>query len=470
MSAISKALSKTRTGIEGLDVLTGGGLPKGRPTLICGGTGCGKTLFALEFAVNGAMHFNEPAIFVSFEESPKDLTENVASLGFDLDDLIKKKKLAIEHIVVERHLIEETGRYDLSGLFVRLQFAVKSIGAKRVVLDTIENLFSGLKDLGILRAELLRLFLWLKENNLTAVVTAEKGEGQLTRHGLEEYISDCVIFLDHRVIEQISTRRLRIVKYRGTSHGTNEYPFLIHKDGISVIPITSLGLDYKASSERVSSGIVHLDQMLSGGYFKGTSVLVTGTAGTGKSSIAAMFAIDICKKGQKCIYFAFEESESQVIRNMRSIGLDLTPFIKKGLLKFHAMRPSIHGLEMHLALMHELIKDFGPAALVIDPISNLIAVGGAVDVKAMVVRLVDYIKCEQVTSLFTHLTGPENIEETDIGLSSLMDTWILVRNIETQGVRNRALYILKSRGTAHSNEIKELKISNTGLELSEIRR
>ena len=406
--AAPASLPKCTTGIQGLDEITGGGLPKGRPTLVCGGAGCGKTLLGIEFLVRGAMLHNEPGVFLAFEETAEELAQNVRSLGFDLDDLIEKKKLAVDYIHIERSEIEETGEYDLEGLFIRLGHAIDSIGAKRVVLDTLETLFSGLSNVAILRAELRRLFRWLKEKGVTAIITAERGNGSLTRHGLEEYVSDCVLLLDHRVEGQISTRRLRIVKYRGSSHGTNEFPFLIDEGGISVLPITSLQLQHKASSERISSGVPALDAMLGGpGFFRGSSVLVSGTAGIGKTSLACHAADACCQRGERCLYFAFEESEAQLLRNMRSIGLDLEPWVKKGLLRFHTARPTMNGLEMHLASIHKQVEAFQPHLVVVDPITNFISAGTVAEARSMMMRLVDYLKSRQITALLTNLNHAE---------------------------------------------------------------
>lgn len=467
MSAISTSLPKAPTGIDGFDEITSGGLPAGRPTLVCGSAGCGKTLFAMEFLIHGAMEYKEPGVFLAFEETAEDLAQNVASLGFDINDLIAKKKLAVDHVHIERSEIEETGEYDLDGLFVRLNYAIDSVGAKRVVLDTLEALFSSLPNEGILRAELRRLFHWLKDKGVTAVITAERGSGTLTRHGLEEYVSDCVILLDHRVTEQMSTRRLRVVKYRGSSHGTNEYPFLIDEKGISVIPITSIGLDHKASKERVSTGVPKLDQMLSGkGLYRGSSVLVSGTAGTGKSSLAAHFALAASQRGERCLYFAFEESASQIMRNMRSIGVDLQPWVKRGLLRFSASRPTAYGLEMHVARMQKLIQEFKPRAVVIDPLTNLMNIGSQNEVQSALLRLIDLLKLRQITGLFTSLSHDGHaLENTEIGVSSIMDTWLLLRDIESNGERNRGLYVLKSRGMAHSNQIREFRLNSHGIEL-----
>jgi circadian clock protein KaiC len=467
---IKKSLSKTPTGIEGLDEITEGGLPAGRPTLVCGDAGCGKTLLSVEFIVRGAEQFNEPGVFVAFEEKAEELSKNVLSLGFDLNKMIVQKKIHIDHVHIERSEIEETGEYDLEGLFIRLGTAIDKIKAKRVVLDTIENLFSGLSNQAILRAELRRLFQWLKTKGVTAIITGEKGTGQLTRQGLEEYVSDCVILLDHRTENQISTRRLRIVKYRGSVHGTNEYPFLIDEEGISVLPVTSLTLANKVSSQRVSTGIPSLDDMLGGkGFFRGSSVLVSGTAGTGKTSIAANFANESCNKGEKCIYFAFEESPDQIIRNMKSINVNLESHVKKGLLKFHASRPTLHGLEMHLLVIFNLIKAFRPKTIILDPITNLITVGNVSELKSMLIRLIDYLQREQVNVMFTALTL-NNItnEQTDEGVSSLVDAWLMVRDIEFNGERNRGLYIMKSRGMKHSNQVREFVINDKGISLVEV--
>ena len=426
--ARSHELAKTLTGIRGLDEITRGGLPKGRPTLVCGGPGSGKTLLALTFLVNGAVHYDEPGVLMTFEENGEEMASDVASLGFDLPELIKAKKLAVDYVRVERGEIEETGEYDLEGLFVRLDYAIRTVGAKRVVLDTIESLFAGLKNDGVLRSELRRLFRWLKDQGVTALITGERGEGLLTRQGLEEYVSDAVILLDHRVHDQVSTRRLRVVKYRGSHHGTNEYPFLINAEGISVLPVSSLALQHEAPLERVSSGVARLDKMLSGkGYFRGSTILVSGTAGTGKTSLSAHFLDAACRRGERCLCFLFEESPQQLLRNMRSIGIDLEPWVAAGLLQFHADRPSRYGLETHLVTMHRAVADFKPAVTVIDPVTNLMTVGTYADVEAMLTRLIDHLKTENITAMLTSLTpGQTDIERTETTISSLMDTWIVL--------------------------------------------
>ena len=469
-SPLPGALQKSPTGIPGLDEITRGGLPTGRTTLICGSAGCGKTLFATEFLIRGAIQYNEAGVFMSFEETGEELTQNVASLGFDLKDLVTKKKLVIDHVKVERSEIEETGEYDLEALFIRLGCAIDSIGAKRVVLDTLESLFAALPNEAIVRAELRRLFGWLKSRGMTAVITGERGSGTLTRHGLEEYVSDCVILLDHRVMDLVSTRRLRVIKYRGSTHGTNEYPFLIDQQGISLLPITSLGLNHEVSNERVSSGIPRLDTMLGGeGFYRGSSILVSGTPGTGKSSMAATFADASCSRGERVLYFAFEESAQQMIRNMLSIGIDLRRWSKRGLLRFHAARPTEHGLELHLVTMNKQITEFRPSVAIVDPVTNLISTGTVKEVESILTRLIDFLKAHQVTLFFTSLThGNLNLEQTEVGISSLMDTWILLRDIESNGERNRGIYILKSRGMAHSNQIREFTLSNTGVHLSDV--
>jgi circadian clock protein KaiC len=460
----AQALAKSRTGISGLDEITFGGLPAGRPTLICGGPGCGKTLLATTFLVNGAVMFNEPGVFVSFEESSDDLIQNVASLDYDLGELVAQKKIAIDFVRVERSEIEETGEYDLEGLFVRLDYAIKSIGAKRVVLDTLEMLFAGLGDTQILRAEIRRLFAWLKQRDVTAIITAEQGDGKLTRYGIEEYVSDCVLLLDNRVSDQITTRRLRIVKYRGSAHGTNEYPFLIDAQGVSVLPVTSAGLAHGASDVVISTGIPGLNQMLgAGGFYGGTSVLVSGTAGTGKTSLAAHFVESVCARGERCLYFAFEESPAQIIRNMRSIGLDLQPPVDAGLLRFEAARPSLFGLEMHLARMYRDIEEFAPAAAVLDPISALRGETG--DVHSMLLRIIDLLKSRGITAFLTNLLSVEGMDKADAGMSSLMDTWLSLVQLESNGERNRGIYVLKSRGMNHSNQIREYQLTSQGVKL-----
>jgi circadian clock protein KaiC len=466
----NRHLPKARTGISGLDEITQGGFPRGRPTLICGSAGAGKTLLAMEFLVRGATEYNEPGVFMAFEETAPELTQNVRSLGFDLDELAKEKKLVIDFVRLERSEIDETGDYDLEGLFIRLGAALDAIGAKRVVLDTIENLFAGLQNEGILRAELRRLFRWLKDRGVTAVITAERGEGALTRHGLEEYVSDCVILLDHRVTDQVSTRRLRIVKYRGTAHGTNEYPFLIDEDGFSVLPVTSLGLQHQVSEERISSGVPRLDTMLSGkGFYRGTTILVSGTAGTGKTSLAASFVDAACRRGERCLYFSFEESPGQLIRNMRSIGLNLEQWTTKKLLQFHSSRASFYGLEMHLAVIHKIVQEFQPEVVVLDPVGSLIHAGNRRDAQSMMIRLIDFLKERKITAFLTNLTsGGQALERTDVEISSIVDTWLLMRDIELDGERNRALYVLKSRGMAHSNQLREFLLTPQGVDLLDV--
>ena len=463
----SAGLQKERTGISGFDEITGGGLPKGRPTLICGSAGAGKTLFAMEFLVRGAALLDEPGVFMSFEETDEELTKNVVSMGFDLNQLVADKKMLLDYVFIERSEIEETGEYDLEGLFLRLGYAIDAIGAKRVVLDTLEALFSALPNEAIIRAELRRLFRWLKEKGVTAVITCERGEGTLTRYGLEEYVADCVVLLDHRVQNQVSTRRLRIVKYRGTSHGTNEYPFLIDEQGFSVLPITSLKLSHKAPTGFVSSGVARLDTMLNGqGFYRSSSILVSGVAGTGKSTLAAHFIEAACKRGEKALYFAFEESQDQIIRNMRSVGIELDKYVKKGLLNFHNARPSSYGLEVHLALIHKEISENKPDVVVIDPITNFLAVGDSLETKSMLTRLIDFLKSREITALLTSLTSArDEIEDSEVGVSSLMDAWLLVKNIESNGERNRGLYLLKARGIAHSNQVREFVLTERGVEL-----
>jgi circadian clock protein KaiC len=465
----NRSLPKAPTGIQGLDEITGGGLPRGRPTLVCGGAGSGKTLLATQFLVRGVTEFGEHGVFMTFEETARDLARNVRSLGIDLEKLVGQNKLVVDYVHVERSEIEETGEYDLEGLFIRLGHAIDSIGARRVVLDTIETLFGGLDNAVVLRSELRRLFRWLKDKEVTAIVTGERGDGMLTRHGLEEHVSDCVIVLDNRVTEQLSTRRLRIVKYRGSLHGTNEYPFLIDENGISVLPITSIALRHKASDERVSTGIPRLDAMLGGpGVYRGSSVLIAGTAGTGKTSLAAHIADAACRRGERCLYFSFEEAESQLIRNMRSIGLNLASWLKRNRLRFHATRPSAYGLEVHLATFHKLVSDFQPRVVIVDAITTFTNAGTSAQAESMLMRLIDFFKSQQITAVFTSLTHGGNPEQRHARVSSIIDTWLLLTDIELAGERNRCMYILKSRGMAHSNQTREFLLTDHGIELKDV--
>lgn len=467
-----QGIGKSPSGIKGLDQITNGGLPRGRPTLVCGAAGSGKTLFSMEFLVRGALEYDEPGVFIAFEERPEEIARNVASLGFDLPKLEEEQKIFLDYVHVERSEFAEAGEYDLEALFIRIADAVSRVGAKRVAIDTIETLFGGLDNPAILRAELRRLFRWLKDHDLTVVITGERGDdgGSLTRQGLEEYVSDCVILLDHRVHDRVATRHLRIVKYRGSMHGSNEYPFLIHEDGFEVLPITSLGLTHAVSAERISSGVPGLDEMLGGeGFYRGSSILISGTAGTGKSSLSAHFAHAAASRGERVSYFAFEESPSQIVRNMTSIGLDLEPWLDQDLLRIHATRPTLYGLESHLAEMHKEIRLFRPQHVVIDPVSNFAEVGTIGEVRSMLMRLVDWLKVEGVTGIFTSLTaGGDALEATEMGMSSLMDAWILLRDIEHGGERNRGIYVLKSRGMSHSNQIREFTITSGGIRLTPV--
>ena len=462
-------LRKAPSGIRGLDEITGGGLPAGRPTLVCGGAGCGKTLLAMEFLVRGAIEYGEPGVFMAFEETGEELTENVASLGFDLKALVAGGKLLLDYVYVDRSEFEETGEYDLEGLFIRLGYAIDSIKAKRVVLDTIEGLFAGLPNQAIVRAELRRLFRWLKEKGVTVVITGERGEGTLTRYGLEEYVSDCVISLDHHVVDQVTTRRIRVVKYRGTTHGTNEYPFLIEKEGISIWPITSVQLEHTASRERIPTGIERLDTMLGGkGFYRGSSILLSGTAGTGKTSVAATFADATCRCGERCLYFSFQESPSQIMRNVGTIGLDFQQWVTKGKLSLQSVRPFAHGLETHLARKIQAITEFAPQVVIIDSVSGLDTTGTPLEVKAALMRLLDWMKLKGITTMLTETMGGSALERTDAALASLVDAWVVLRDLETNGERNRGLHVLKSRGMGHSNQVREFMVTDGGIRLTDV--
>ncbi|WP_139559054.1 circadian clock protein KaiC [Methylotetracoccus oryzae] len=465
---VEGGLEKCPTGIRGLDEITGGGLPRGRSTLVCGGAGSGKTLLAMEFIVRGIREFGEPGLFLSFEETIPELIQNVESLGFGLAGLIEQNQLALDHIQIERAEIEETGEYDLEGLFIRIDHLLRQTGARRIAVDSLEALFAGVPSEAILRSELRRLFRWFKTKGVTAVITAEQGRNSLSRHNLEEYISDCVIFLDHRVAQQIATRRLRVIKYRGSAHGSSEYPTMIDERGLSVLPISSLSLNYAVSTERVPTGIPRLDTMLDGkGYYRGSTILVSGSAGTGKSSLAAAFVNAACQRGEACLYLAFEEAPAQIRRNMASIGFDLGQWESRGLLRFNAVRSTAYGLEEHLVQLHKLVHEYRPTAVVIDPISNLCSIADFHEVKAMLSRVIDFLKNLNITTILTSLEEAGS-EKTDVGISSLMDTWLLLRNIETSGERNRLLFVLKSRGMAHSNQVREFRLSDEGIQLTDV--
>jgi circadian clock protein KaiC len=460
-------LEKCPTGIDGLDEITKGGLPRGRPTLVSGGPGCGKTLLGIEFVVRGILRYGEPGVILALEERAEDLSQNVRSLGYDLDALVKQGKLVVDYVQIDPFEIEENGEYNLEGLFLRLGDAIDTVGAKRVSLDTLEVLFTTFQNLAIVRAELRRLFQWLKDRHVTAIVTAERGDGTLTRQGLEEYVSDCVILLDHRVRQQVLTRMLRVVKYRGSSHATNEFPFYIDDTGIHVLPITSAGLAHQVSSERIGTGVPRLDAMLQGGPHRGSSILISGSSGTGKTTLLAHMAHASCARGERALYFSFEESPHQIVRNMESVGLPIAPFIEKDLLRIVSARPTMHGLETHLAITHQQVLSFDPRMVLVDPISNLTEVSNDADTKSILVRMIDFMKERGITVVLADLAS-KGSESTEVGISSLIDTWILLRHIESSGERNRGIYILKSRGTAHSNQIREFLITDRGIQIEDV--
>ena len=464
-------LRKCPTGIKGFDEITKGGLPKNRTTLVSGGAGAGKTLLGLDFLIKGAADFNEPGVFMSFEETGEELYNDVAALNLDLAGLVSQNKIRIEHVVLERKDVGEKD-FNLEGLLVRLEHAIDSIGAKRVVLDSVESPFSGITDVGVLRLEIKRLFRWLKTKQVTAIVTGEPREGAYTRHGLEEFISDCIILLDNRVSQQIAIRRIRVIKYRGSSHGTNEYPFVIDDEGLSVIPITSAGLSQPGTTRKVSTGIPSLDKMFRGvrpGFARGSTVLASGTAGTGKTSLAAAFAIESCKRGERCLFLSYEESAGQLIQNMGSIGIHFKPWVEKSLLKIVSVRPSFFGLEMHLLDLYKLVDSFKPQAVVIDPLTSLIGEGDEREIRSMITRMIDLLKSKQITTFFTSLVSSAAANDTsgEIGVSSLIDTWIVVRELEEDGgtKRTRGIFIVKSRGTGHANDVHRLILSDNGISI-----
>jgi circadian clock protein KaiC len=463
-------LQKCMTGIKGFDEITQGGIPRDRITLLCGSTGTGKTLLGVDFLIGGASQYSEPGVFMSFEETEDELYKDVASLNLNLPELVAKKKIVLDYVLLERRDMQGAGEFNLEGIFVRLEHAIDSIKAKRVVLDSIESLFAGVTDTGILRLEIKRLFRWLKDKKVTALITGEVQQGSFTRHGLEEYISDCIILVDNRVREQIATRRIRVIKYRGSNHGANEYPFVIDKGGLSVIPITSAGLDQPGTAERVSTGIASLDKLFQGGgYTRGSTILASGTAGTGKTSLAAAFAVQACKRGERCLFLSYEESAGQLIQNLSSIGFDLAPLVKKGMLKIVSTRPSFFGLEMHLLDLYKLMAEFQPSAVVIDPLTSLLGQGNRLEIQSMLTRMIDALKSKGITGFFTSLVSSTEQNDTsgEIGVSSLIDTWIVVRELEeNEGQRRiRGIYIVKSRGMGHSSDVHKLILSNEGLHL-----
>ena len=463
-------LKKVPSGIPGFDDITNGGLPCERSTLVCGDAGAGKTMFGMQFLIEGVTEQQEPGVFVAFEESEPDLKKNVASLGWDLDFLCRQKKIAVEAMHISSDEMIQAGQFDLEGLFIRLDAAIRDVGAQRIVLDTVETLFGLFTDAHIVRAEFRRLLWWLKDRGITGVVTAERGHEGLTRFGIEEYVSDCVVDLSQTMHGQTTRRHLRILKFRGSGHGTNAYPFLIGRRGIHLFAVTELGLDYPVSKERISSGISRLDEMLGGkGFYRASSILLSGTAGTGKSSVNASFVDAACDRGEKAVYISYEESKAQIIRNMESIGIDLHKWQESGLLRFHTARVTTYGLEEHFFVIKELIEQNPPDVVVIDPVSNLLQMGSSEEVKNLLTRLIDLLKSRGITTVVTELITDGNpMEGTNTDISSLMDAWILLRAVESSGERNRVLYVLKSRGMSHSHQVREFVLSDAGISLMDV--
>ena len=461
-------LPKAPTGVRGLDEITGGGLPMGRSTLVTGGAGCGKTLLGVQFLVAGAREYGEPGVLVTFEESAEKITANFASLGFDLDGLLKDELLVIYAFQAEPTEVIGTGEFDFEPLFLLLDEAINRVGARRVMLDSIESLFGMFKASAIVRAELGRLFRWLEDRAVTAIVTGEPGDNDsLTRYGIEEYVSDCVIALDHRSQNEVSTRRLRVVKYRGSAHETNEYPFLISARGFTVLPITTVTLDYGAPEERISTGVARLDHMLSGGLFRGSTVLVSGSAGTGKTTLGAHLIDAACARGERALLIMHEESADEVIRNMRSVGVDLRRWAEAGLLRIWAVRPTEFGLENHLAIVSGLLAEHEPAVAVVDGTASLLGGAARSDVTSMLARTFHLFKARGITAMATILTDGD-VVDTTVGVSSRADTWLLLRNVESNGERNRLLFVLKSRGSAHSNQVREFLLTDHGIEVVDV--
>jgi len=467
MTSDYKTIPKTATGIPGLDQILNGGLPKGRVTLVVGNSGTGKTLLGIEFLVNGIRQHDENAILVTFEESASKVTENVSSLGFDLNNLQDDGKLTVMAFKVD--LPEKNrGYFDFSPLLVLLEEAIVCIGAKRVVLDTIELLFGAYSDQTTARIELVKLMRWLEDRGVTAIITGESGNNALTRFGIEEYVSDCVIVLDHRVREEISTRLLRVMKYRGSVHGTNEYPFLIAKNGFIVLPVSSLSLDYAVSRERVSVGVPELDEMLSGGPYRGSTTLVTGVSGTGKTSVAMSMVNAACARGERSLVLLYEESAFQLERDMGSIGINLKRWTDSGMLKIWASRPLEYGLENHLAIFINMLESFKPAIVAIDGLTAFSRGGFDPDVFIFITRKIGILKARGITTVLTTLKKDVEDESSSLHISSLTDTGILLRNIEKNGERNRLLAVTKSRGTAHSNQLREFTLSSDGIRLVDV--
>lgn len=462
-------VDKAPTGVRGFDVITGGGVPRGRATLVTGASGTGKTLFGVEFLVRGAVEHGEPGVLISFEETADDIAANVAGLGFDIPALRAQGLLAVDAFVSDGTQEVTAGPFDLDGLFLRLDAAVASVGARRLVIDTIESLFGRLHDEVALRGELVRLFHWIKARGLTAVITGEQGQGgRLTRFGIEEYVSDCVIVLDTRLHDDVSTRRLRVAKYRGSTHGTNQYPFVITERGFAVLPLTAMGLTYDAPDDRISSGVPALDEMLGGGILRASTVLVSGSAGTGKTTIAAQAVEAACERGERALFVTFEESPAQLMRNMRSVGIDLQRWIDAGRLRIEAERSTAMGLEEHLVALDRYIEEAQPTVVALDALGSLGRVGTGTAVTATVARQVDAMKSRGITSVLTVLAGEGEGEAASLAVSSLTDTWLLLRNVERDGERNRLLFVIKSRGTAHSNKVREFLLTESGAQLVDV--
>ncbi|WP_240236172.1 circadian clock protein KaiC [Nocardioides sp. CFH 31398] len=461
-------LEKAATGIEGFDDITFGGLPRARATIVTGAAGSGKSMFGVEFLAQGARAYGEPGVLLSFEETADELVANAASIGVDLRAMADEGTLVVDSAAGDLDDLVQSGAFDLEGLLLRLAAAIDAVGARRVVLDTVETLFSTLPDETTVRREFARLLRWLKERDLTVVVTAERGQqGRLTRHGIEEYVSDCVVVLDHRVEDEVATRRMRVAKYRGSPHGTNEFPFLISGRGLVVMPLHHDELT-EVSEERVSLGIPELDTMVGGGVFRGSTIMISGSAGTGKTSIAACAADAACRRGEKALFLSFEEPSGQVVRNMRSIGLDLQHWIDKGLLVVQHMRPAITGLEAHLASLHMILDEHPAEVVVLDAVASLSRGVASYASASAVARDIAMLRLRGATTVLTALAGTHDDPHTDVSASSLVDAWLLVRNVENDGERNRLLMTIKNRGSFHSNQVREFLLTDDGPRLVDV--
>ena len=458
------------TGVKGLDDVLGGGIPQGHAMLLVGKPGTGKSILSMEYLLHGIELHKENGVYISFEESEKQIISNAASFGWKFEEMVKKNKLAISYIDMQPEQMRTVGDYDLSALILRVKGAIKKVNARRVVIDGINNLLSTFDDERIIRSDLLRLIREIKEVNATIFITGERGHDSWSKMGFEEYLADGLMHLDNRTDGNYQTREIQVVKCRGINHYTGKSPFIINSEGMSIRPLITADFDYKVLKSRVSTGIADIDNMLGGkGLYRGSTVYITGPSGAGKTSISSSFANGACSRGERALFLAFEESSDQIIRNMKSIGLSLDKWVNEKLLYFYTARATTNSLEGHLDNIMTMVREVEPTCVVLDPISAFRPIANENETKLMLIRLNDYLRARKITTVFTALSSDgEYSEHADVQLSSIADTWIVVRIMDYKGERNNVMQLMKSRGMSHSRQMKEMYFTGNGLKLQNV--